>query len=534
MRTIWHSLAWKEWHEHKWKLAAITSIMLGSLWFASFPGHDFSTLTNFYLALVMVVVPSTVFVAMATASSERSRKTLPFLIGLPIPRRKIAVVKLLAGLGTSVAPLFFGLAALLLWISYSRLTLAEASNQFGGLLNLHGPSDAANWFANVSITLTFLIVSLFLWTAAAGVNSQDEVSAGAWALSIMAGVWGIFAAVLLIGEPFRIWLTHDGKWLAANIEAVLPFGFAAASARTLSTPAGAAAVATFFIAHGLLAASYIQRFGRVSDRTRYSPKPAAEATATAYIPAKPRQSQLSAIAWKQFRESGPTALVGLAGAFAIAVVAAIVTRFSPASRNSAPPEDFAQLLGEVWFVASFYLGAITALVIGIGVFLRDLEPALHTFWRSRPIAPGRWYWTKFVSGLAVVGLAFQLPMLLLVFLAFCLYGRTDNYFDWALNAQGVSLATFTAVFAVAVAITCLVRHAVYAGILTIAATYLGALSVVMSVVVVHWLSTHEWSKRMFDEPTVIWYWTAGLALDAVVGALIGWLAVRNDWGRKNA
>ena len=246
-----------------------------------------------------------------------------------------------------------------------------------------------------------------------------------------------------------------------------------APVRTLSTPAGAAAVATFLTAHALLVAWYIQRFGHVPDRTRYSPKPVAEATAFAYVPAKPRHFQLSAIAWKQFRESGPTALVGFAGAFAIAVVAATATRISYASRNSTPPEDFAQLFGAAWFVASIYLGAITALVIGIGIFLRDLEPALNTFWRSRPISPGKWYWTKFASGLAVVGFAFQLPMLLLVFLAFCLYGHTDNYFDWALNAQGVSLAIFVAVFAVAVAITCLVRHAVYAGILTISTTYLG-------------------------------------------------------------
>ena len=27
MRTIWQSLAWKEWHEHKWKLVSITAIL---------------------------------------------------------------------------------------------------------------------------------------------------------------------------------------------------------------------------------------------------------------------------------------------------------------------------------------------------------------------------------------------------------------------------------------------------------------------------------------------------------------------------
>jgi ABC-type transport system involved in multi-copper enzyme maturation permease subunit len=534
MRTTWHSLTWKEWHEHKWKLAAITTIMLGSLWLASYPGHDFSTFSNFYIALVMVAVPSTVFVGMATASSERSRKTLPFLIGLPIPRRKIAVVKLLAGLGTSLAPLLIGITALLLWWSHSGDKLPGAGNAIDhALIDIHGPIDAANWFSRVSIMLTVLIISLFLWTAVGGVNSDDEVSAGAWALSIMAGVWGIAAAALLVGEPFRVWLTHDGKWLAANAEAILPAGFAVVQLRTLSTLVGVAAVATFSMAHALLATWYIQRFGIVSDRTLYSPKPAAEVTTSDYVPAKPRHSQLSAIAWKQFRESGPTALVGLIGAFAIAVVTATVTHATHIHRDFDPPEEFSQVFGTVWFVASMYLGAITALVIGIGIFLRDLEPALHTFWLSRPISVDRWYWTKFVSGLAVVALAFQLPMLLLAFLGFCRFGPANGRFNEVLMTQGISLAIFVAVFAVAVAITCLVRHAVYAGILTIAATYLGTLAVVMPAVAVHCIITHQWNMRVLDGPAAAPMWIAGLAFDAIVGTLLGWLAVRCDWGRRN-
>ena len=29
MHTTWQSLAWKEWHEHKWKLVSITAILWG-------------------------------------------------------------------------------------------------------------------------------------------------------------------------------------------------------------------------------------------------------------------------------------------------------------------------------------------------------------------------------------------------------------------------------------------------------------------------------------------------------------------------
>ena len=31
MRTVWHSLVWKEWHEHKWKLVifVLLALLLG-------------------------------------------------------------------------------------------------------------------------------------------------------------------------------------------------------------------------------------------------------------------------------------------------------------------------------------------------------------------------------------------------------------------------------------------------------------------------------------------------------------------------
>ena len=30
MNSIWYSLVWKEWHEHKWKLVSMVAIMWGA------------------------------------------------------------------------------------------------------------------------------------------------------------------------------------------------------------------------------------------------------------------------------------------------------------------------------------------------------------------------------------------------------------------------------------------------------------------------------------------------------------------------
>ncbi len=41
------------------------------------------------------------------------------------------------------------------------------------------------------------------------------------------------------------------------------------------------------------------------------------------------------------------------------------------------------------------IGLLVALVVGIGMILTDVSPPLNTFWRSRPINPDLWFWTKF-------------------------------------------------------------------------------------------------------------------------------------------
>ena len=66
MRTIWHNLLWKEWHEHKWKmlsLVAITvSIPLASLYDG--PETFFLSITSVLIASVFL---SALFIGMGVA-----------------------------------------------------------------------------------------------------------------------------------------------------------------------------------------------------------------------------------------------------------------------------------------------------------------------------------------------------------------------------------------------------------------------------------------------------------------------------------
>ena len=64
MRTIWHSLAWKEWHEHKWKLVAITAVLWGVAALVCCYGADErqDLLDAVYWMTMCCIVPLAVFV----------------------------------------------------------------------------------------------------------------------------------------------------------------------------------------------------------------------------------------------------------------------------------------------------------------------------------------------------------------------------------------------------------------------------------------------------------------------------------------
>ena len=75
MRTIWQSLVWKEWHEHKWKLVSLTAI----LWSIAVSGlfHlERGSLIGIHVALVMAIIPLAIFIGLMFA---------PIALLLPLP-----------------------------------------------------------------------------------------------------------------------------------------------------------------------------------------------------------------------------------------------------------------------------------------------------------------------------------------------------------------------------------------------------------------------------------------------------------------
>lgn len=165
---------------------------------------------------------------------------------------------------------------------------------------------------------------------------------------------------------------------------------------------------------------------------------------------------------------------------------------------------------------------VVALLIGIGTFIGELQGRMLDFWRSRPIEPALWFWTKFVTGLAAAALLLAAPIA-------CsgVYGVTVIL---------VSLPWLAVVYSLAMCMTCCVRHAFYAGILSFtAASFLFVLSEGHK----KWLDVVSY-RVVLERARVLQFgeWLTGVYLPfffaatslAAAIAFAAWLAVKRDLG----
>jgi hypothetical protein len=512
MRTIQRSLAWKEWHEHKWKLASIAAILCGVTSLAMLEEKRDMFGLAFGL-LVMCIVPLAVFVGLGAAANERSRGTLAFLQALPVPMWRVACSKLLFGVVTLVVPVVFAVALFYVWtLVFENLGVDYRTREFavGWVTGV--------WFIDILVVSALIAASVFIWSAAAGMNRKDEVSAAAVALALMLG-WCLLLALagnvverISFDEPIEKGIVVVGFSTA-------PGGFMPALGIAEDTKQLVLlSIVTSAVIHLVLVMLYVRTFGRVANVEIRSPRAAIRESGRPDWLAPPRRSVLTAIAWKQVRESGPIVLAGLAG------VAGIVAAIVLPNLEHMDAASFGQILG----ASTMVLGVAVSLVVGIGVFLNDLTPQHNLFWRSRPIHPDGWFWIKFVSGWIVLLVSFSIPLLAVAFILWAEMG------DKALESSNIFIVLAPlSIYTAAVATTCLVRHAVYAAILSIPMIYLGTLLVGTVLVIARIIS---WVERPVSGD--LWQmselqFAAGFVVSIAISTGVAWLAMRNDWGWKS-
>ena len=119
MRNIWHSLAWKEWHEHIWKLVSIVSILWCTV-IVSLSQREADAFVLTICLLAFCLIPLAMFLGLGTASNERSRGTFAFTQALPVPIWRIALTKLVTGLLVLIGSVVLTLPVFYAWANLHR------------------------------------------------------------------------------------------------------------------------------------------------------------------------------------------------------------------------------------------------------------------------------------------------------------------------------------------------------------------------------------------------------------------------------
>lgn len=517
MRSIWQSLAWKEWHEHKWKLAALTGVLGGVTAFvviALIKEQDY-TLDAFLPVLVMGVIPLTIFVASGEAASENAQRTMPFLQALPVPMWKAAAWKLVFGAVTCLLPVLFVLLLVPVWYfcveawgEYSHTAVRFEELELQRFVGTDHP--LLDWIVVSLIMAGAVVVSFLLWTSAIGAGRKSEVAAGALALVVMIAWWaGIFVLVNLLHTRSSPEL--QGKALITFLLAAGPGGLPLLLLNMAPRwPWLLWIVLPVAVAiHSALALWFVFRFGRVGGVGEFSPQTATADPGRRDWLGPPRSSPLSAIAWKQFRESGPIVLAGLAAILAFVVVNIL---------TYAGTEELASGYDVAFMILGLTanIGFLVVLIAGIGVFDRDLSPKFHTFWRSRPINPDLWYWTKYVTGLIVLSGALLIPVAIAGGLSsFRLSNPPEQ--PSPLTVLMLVVCVYWAIYALAAATICLIRVTIYAAILSAGALAFGTGAL--------WLCLDNMEMELSELLAT----ASIMAITvAVLATLVGWWAVRRD------
>src|SRR5215212_2960367 len=156
MRTILHSLAWKEWHEHKWKLVSMVAVLWGTGALAMFEGRrDAFALAGGMMALC--IGPFAFFIGLGAAANERSRRTLAFLQALPTPMWPAALMKLGVGLFTLVASIMLTLPLIYAW---SRGLALLGTDYRAAVVHMANDSVTGNWYMDVVLYCAPLAASM--------------------------------------------------------------------------------------------------------------------------------------------------------------------------------------------------------------------------------------------------------------------------------------------------------------------------------------------------------------------------------------
>ena len=367
--SLWTTLIWKEWNEHKWNTALVTSFAVGGVLLSG------GQLSDIGIA-VLITTAGALFLAMNVVAGERTDGSQAFVSSLPIQTWKLGVVRMsMAGI-LCIVPLLVSALAV----------------QFVVPLYATQVPNGQLWTATL-LSAGFCLSS-FYWITAATAGQSTPLRVGLVGTIVLLS-W--FAVEFALGN-----LRHrHGTTVLEQLAWLGPIGWLMHGS---TIPPKLPGMGWFFVGVtviGVLFVVSVASYGLPLPQEKYS----TSFNKTTRL-GQSRRSPNASMFWLQVREALPLCGMGAGMCVTLGFVVAILfgnDHQVSIAKVAKLVETLALVMGIPWSV-----------VIAVGTFAPNLNGGLHTFWRSQPIKVNDWYWSKFWLGAAVALLSIHLPVVILV------------------------------------------------------------------------------------------------------------------------
>jgi ABC-type transport system involved in multi-copper enzyme maturation permease subunit len=399
MNNLW----WKQWQENKRHLVVfMVWMILGACYAIAYQmGHKFRAPVGQFSSVASFSATFTaVFLAMRAARGEQADGTHSFSSALPVSLRRIATIRILGAAATLILPILA--AAVLMSVALSSGLVEQAVPRvLGSYVSLPDRETATLAVAlgqlwSVTAVAAFAGLELLLVCSVAGCWLRNQSQIG------LMGAVIAFVALLASG---LLWTAHR------NPVAQLVYG--ACFPQSLVIHWGYGSERGDYVDHEIasyhwialaLAVPILVFIGRLfvshyglyrTERSSPAPgRPGLKTPSVWFRIPLHRFGRLTALIWSEFSQSLPLAICGLLVAFLMTLADVIMDGRSHHSLGASMLMD---LPHSTWAVAMLW-----GVVVGSSLYSAELSPGLGSFWRSRPISPGKWFWSKFAIGLLAV------------------------------------------------------------------------------------------------------------------------------------
>lgn len=397
------SLLWVQWRETRIYLAVFVAWMLLAVCYGIGyeVGHKLRAAVGGFSGQAMLYsIFAAVFLAMRTAQGELSNGTIGFSASLPVSLRRIGAARIGTAAATLAIPILIAAAVLSFALigglieqaaprsipCLKRLTERETAPLLTSLEQLWSVAIIAI-FGGIELLLTLSLFGCWL-------RSQKQVGL----LGAVMGLGTILAGGLLwMVERLPISQLIYGAILPQSL--VIQWGHRdGVGSYTDHELAQCRWVSLVLAVPVLLIIGFLftTQYGRLrnsapvgtSRRGRWLPP-----AIWSYIPVR-LSSRHAALIWLELRQSLPLVLWGF-------VFGCLITIFTVVTESQGLYSTSESLRSELPHSMAF-VGLLWAAVVGSGLYSDELREDLGAFWRSRPISPTAWFWTKFIVGLVVV------------------------------------------------------------------------------------------------------------------------------------